>query len=101
MHVNERVALESYGAKGAEASRLLQQMAAHSLDRSPQDFLAHADRVLAVALQVGNAGVASQGTAELHLQAYQRHGGERAMSASVTRPQGRLQRARAHQTAMT
>ena len=65
-------ALESYGAKGSQADRLLQQLSAHSLDRSPESFLAHADRVLSVALQVGNAGVAGTGTAELHLQAYRR-----------------------------
>jgi hypothetical protein len=65
-------ALESYGAKGKSATRLLQRMAAHSLDRSPEAFLAHADRVLSVALQVGNAGIAGQGTAELHLQTYRR-----------------------------
>jgi hypothetical protein len=65
-------ALESYGAKGNQADRLLQQLSAHSLDRSPESFLTHADRVLSVALQVGNAGVAGTGTAELHLQAYRR-----------------------------
>ena len=64
-------ALESSGAKGSQADRL-QQLSAHSLDRSPESFLTHADRVLSVALQVGNAGVAGTGTAELHLQAYRR-----------------------------
>ena len=39
---------------------------------SPAEFLAHADRVLSVALQTGNAGVSSQGAAELHVQAYRR-----------------------------
>ena len=63
-------ALESYGAKGSHADRLLQQLSTHSLDRSPEAFLTHAVRVLSVALQVGNAGVAGTGTAELHLQAY-------------------------------
>ena len=65
-------ALESYGGKGKQAARLLQQMAAHALDKSPEAFLLHAERVLSVALQVGNAGVASQGTAELHLQTARR-----------------------------
>jgi len=36
------------------------------------EFLAHAERVLSVALQTGNAGVASHGTAGLHLQKYRR-----------------------------
>ena len=39
---------------------------------SPAGFLMHVDRVLSVALQTGNAGVAMQGTAELHVQAYRR-----------------------------
>ena len=82
-------ALESYGAKGKEAAQLLQRMSAHSLDRSPADFLAHADRVLSVALQVGNAGVSSAGTAELHLQAYSRGGG-------ADRPQGTAAADRRH-----
>ena len=47
-------------------------MAAHSLEQSPEAFLVHAERVLSVALQAGNAGVAGQGTAELHLQAARR-----------------------------
>ena len=34
---------ESLGAKGGEARQLLQRMAAHSVDKSPQAFLAHAD----------------------------------------------------------
>jgi hypothetical protein len=55
-------ALESYGGKGKHAAKLLQQMAAHSLDKSPEVFLVHAERVLSVALQVGNAGVSGQGT---------------------------------------
>jgi hypothetical protein len=59
---------ESYGGKGKHATRLLQQMAAHSLDKAPEAFLVHAERVLSVALQVGNAGVSGQSTAELHLQ---------------------------------
>ena len=65
-------ALESYGGKGQHAAALLQRMAAHSLERSPEAFLVHAERVLGVALQAGNAGVAGQGTAELHLQAARR-----------------------------
>lgn len=65
-------ALESYGGKGKQAARLLQQMAAHALDKSPEAFLLHAERVLSVALQMGNAGVVGQGTAELHLQTARR-----------------------------
>jgi len=64
--------LETYGAKGKAAQQLLQRMAPHSIDRSPVEFLAHAERVLSVALQTGNAGVTSQGTAGLYLQKYRR-----------------------------
>jgi hypothetical protein len=62
--------LETYGAKGTEARQLLQRLAPHSIDRSPEEFLAHAERVLSIALQVGNATVASQATADLYLQKY-------------------------------
>jgi len=87
-------ALESYGAKGKQAERLLQRMSAHSLDKSPEAFLAHAERVLSVALQVGNAGVAGQGSAELHLQAYRRstRTDEHAPSAASSDKGGRKQR---------
>jgi hypothetical protein len=64
--------LETYGAKGAEARQLLQRLAPHSIDRSPEEFLAHAERVLSVVLQVGNATVAPQATADLYLQKYRR-----------------------------
>jgi hypothetical protein len=66
-------ALESLGAKGKEATRLLQQMSAHSRDKSPAAFLAHADRMLSSALQVGNADVSAQGVADLLLYGYRHH----------------------------
>ena len=47
-------ALESLGPKGKEATRLLQQMSAHCRDMSRTAFLAHADRMLSFALQVGD-----------------------------------------------
>ena len=91
------VALETYGAMGKEGGQLLARMAAHSLDRSPKQFLAHAARVLSVALQAGNAGVAAQGTAELHLQAYKRGSGERPDSGAGGRAvPGSRQHTRAH-----
>jgi hypothetical protein len=65
-------ALESYGAKGKAAEQLLQRMSSHSIDRSPESFLLHAESVLSVALQTGNASVSSAGTADLHFQAYRR-----------------------------
>jgi hypothetical protein len=65
-------ALESYGAAGLEARSLLQRMSAHSLERSPEEFLLHAERVLSVALQSGNARVAAAGTATLHHATYRR-----------------------------
>ena len=65
--------LESYGALGSSACRFLEQISAHSTDRSPADFLAHATNMLSVAyLQVGNAHVAQRGAAEIHLRAYRR-----------------------------
>ena len=46
-------AMESLGAKGKEATQLLQRMSAHCRDKSPAAFLLHADRMLSLALQVG------------------------------------------------
>lgn len=37
-----------------------------------EEFLRHAERVLSVALQCGNAHVSAAGTAEMHRQAYRR-----------------------------
>lgn len=63
-------AMESYGAKGREADKLLRIMSAHCMDKSPRDFLQHAERMISVALQCGNAHVAAAGTAELSLCEY-------------------------------
>ena len=63
-------ALESLGAKGSEATQLLQRMSAHAIDMSPTAFLTHADRMLSLALQVGNAHISNQGTADMLLQSY-------------------------------
>ena len=77
----------------SEATRLLQSMAAHSMDRSPQEFLAHAARLLSNALQTGNAQVSAQGTADLLLSAYRvdTHG----LPLTGARGPGRLQQRRA------
>ena len=79
-------ALETYGALGASARRFLEQVSAHSTDRSPSDFLAHATNLLSVALQVGNAHVASRGAAELHLCEYRRGMSHLPQGASVRQP---------------
>jgi len=73
-------ALESLGAKGDEAIQLLQRMSAHSVDKSPEAFLQHADRMLSCALQTGNAGVSAQGTGDMLLRAYRSSSGDRAPS---------------------
>jgi hypothetical protein len=77
--------LESLGAKGAEATQLLQRMSAHSLDKSPAAFLEHADRMLSAALQTGNAHVATHGAADLLLHSY------RVVSGGASRGPGRNQ----------
>ena len=81
--------LESLGAKGGEARQLLQRMSAHSVDRSPEAFLAHADRLLSLTLQVGNAHVSAQGTADLLLAAYRRGHSDLPAAAGVGRGPGR------------
>jgi hypothetical protein len=60
-------AMESLGAKGAEAAKLLLRMASRSLDKSPDAFLQHAERRQSAALQIGNAHVAVQGATDLLL----------------------------------
>ena len=76
--------LESYGAKGHEASALLDRMASESTDdeKSAAAFLADANRRLSVALQLGNAHVASQGTCGMHRASY-RLGDDDATRAST------------------
>lgn len=63
-------AMESLGATGVEATKLLLRMASHSLDKSPAAFLEHANRRLSAALQIGNAHVAVQGATDLLLHSY-------------------------------
>ena len=84
-------ALESLGAKGGEATRLLQRMAAHAIGRDPAAFLTHADRMLSAALQAGNAAVSTQGAAGLLLHAYRRGEGH---ACAVSRGPGRHQQRR-------
>ena len=63
-------ALESLGGKGKEATQLLQRMSAHCVDRTPNEFLTHANRLLSVTLQRGNAFVSSHGAADLLRREY-------------------------------
>ena len=79
------------GAKGGEATQLLQRMAAHAIGRDPAAFLAHADRMLSAALQAGNASVSTQGAAGLLLHAYRRGEGH---ASAVSRGPGRHQQRR-------
>ena len=64
----------------------------HSVDKSPQAFLTHADRMLSAALQAGNASVSTQGAAGLLLHAY-RHG-EGHHASGLRRGPGRRQQRR-------
>ena len=58
-------AMESVGAKGKEATWLLRHRAAHAADLTPSAFLTHADKLLSVTLQRGNAEVARRGSADM------------------------------------
>jgi hypothetical protein len=69
---NTPFVMETYGAYGSDATKLLATMAEHAVDRTPGDFLAHARSLLSVALQSGNARVAALGTQELHTRTYRR-----------------------------
>lgn len=64
-------------------------MSAHSVDRSPEAFLAHADRLLSLTLQVGNAHVSAQGTADLLLAACRRGHSDLPASVGVGHGPGR------------
>jgi hypothetical protein len=59
--------METYGGIGAEASTLLQTMAALSVEYSPSDFLLHAHKRLSVALQSSNADTAQIAMQHFHL----------------------------------
>jgi hypothetical protein len=87
--------MESTGALGTEASQLLERMSAHCTDRSPADFLLHAHRMLSVALQSGNAHVASHGAASLLLHEYTTGLGYLDGRGPGVHRQGRLARAAA------
>ena len=63
-------AMESYGARGRAANKLLETMAEHSTDYAPQDFIKHASCALSVALQIGNAEIASHGATALFVRKY-------------------------------
>jgi hypothetical protein len=60
-------ALESYGARGKQAQRLLLKLADASDELSAQAFMLHASAALSVALQCGNADIASRGTQSLRM----------------------------------
>ena len=87
-------ALESLGAVGSEATRLLASMSSHSTDKSPDAFLQHAHRMLSVALQTGNANVSSQGTADLLMHAIRRGGADLPSTNENGRGPGRNQQRR-------
>jgi len=67
-------ALESYGAKGKPAQRLLLKLADESEELSAQTFLLLASAALSVALQCGNADIAARGT-QATIHQLRRHDG--------------------------
>ena len=60
-------AMESYGAKGKEAQKLLLKLADASDELSASGFLRHASAALSVALQCGNADISARGTQSLRV----------------------------------
>jgi hypothetical protein len=60
-------ALESYGAKGKQAQKLLLKLADASEELSAAAFLRHASASLSVALQCGNADIAAKGAQALRV----------------------------------
>jgi len=60
-------ALESYGAKGKQAGKLLLKLANASEELSAAAFLQHASAALSVALQCGNADIAARGVQSMRV----------------------------------
>jgi hypothetical protein len=60
--------METYGGMGAEATKLLHIIAAHSQEYTAADFLTHAHSRLSVALQSSNADIAQNGMQLFHLR---------------------------------
>ncbi len=60
-------ALESYGAKGKEARKLLLKLADASEELTAAAFLRHASAALSVALQCGNADIAARGVQSMRV----------------------------------
>jgi len=60
-------ALESYGAKGKQARKLLLKLANASEELSAAAFLQHASAALSVALQCGNADIAARGVQSMRM----------------------------------
>lgn len=86
-------ALESYGAKGKEARKLLLKLADASEELTAAAFLRHASSALSVALQCGNADIAARGVQSMrvHQLADQQHP---TRSATPTRRRQRQPRGR-------
>src|SRR5687768_1705506 len=51
-------AIDTYGAVGKEANKLIEQMSEHSHELTPQQFKRYAYALISVALQCGNAEIA-------------------------------------------
>src|SRR6185312_1293454 len=66
-------AMESYGARGRSANKLLEKMAEHSTDYTPTDLMKQASCVLSVAVQIGNAEIASYRTTSLYVRKYRQN----------------------------
>jgi hypothetical protein len=75
-------AMESYGAKGREARKLLLKLAEQADEVSAAQFLLHASAALSVALQSGNADIAARGAQDLRVHQHHQLSGLTARSAS-------------------
>lgn len=85
-------ALESYGAKGKQARKLLLKLADASEELSAAAFLRHASAVLSVALQCGNADIAARGTQALRVHQLNEQTGMDGASTGVSQSSRHTQR---------
>ena len=85
-------AVESYGAKGKQAQKLLLKLADASEELSAEAFLRHASAVVSVALQCGNADIAARGTQSLRMRQARARNGSYDTSHHELQPAGRRRR---------
>ena len=90
------LAVETYGALGKEATRLLNHLAGKSDSIAADSFLRHTRAAISVALQCGNSDVASRGTQAQRCQQLQLGSDDTVAMMTQPRAASRRRQARHH-----